>query len=231
MIYYYLVVFIKFIIGFAIIICYFNLSGKTQISQMSPIDLIGNFILGGIIGGVIYSDTIPLHTYIIVLIIGTFLMHILNRVAKKFEIFRSLAVGDPIVIIKNGSLMVETINDKQNKIDMFNLLSILHSRGIGSLQEVHYAQIEPNGQLTVLTKQENEPSVILILRGNIQKLPLELLETDDHYITNLLEQHNLALEDVFIAEYYNYKITITLNDRKKISVDVNLHKKTSEIEA
>lgn len=59
MIFYGLVV-IKFLIGFFVVIAYFNLSGKSQISQLSPIDLIGNFILGGIIGGVIYSDTIAI---------------------------------------------------------------------------------------------------------------------------------------------------------------------------
>lgn len=217
MIFYGLVV-IKFLIGFFVVIAYFNLSGKSQISQLSPIDLIGNFILGGIIGGVIYSDTIPMTTYILVLVLGTFLMHSLNNVAKRFEIFRSFTLGDPIVIVKNGQLMIDTINNKQNKVDIINLLSILHSRGIGSLQEIHYAQIEPNGQLTITEKDQDEPSIVLILRGAIQHLPFELLETDDHYITNLLERNKLKLEDVFIAEYYGNHIIITLNDGKKITV-------------
>lgn len=37
---------------------------------MTPVDFIGNFVLGGIIGGVIYSDTIPLTQYIIILLMG-----------------------------------------------------------------------------------------------------------------------------------------------------------------
>lgn len=222
---YFALVFLKFIIGFFIVICYFNLSGKTQISQMSPIDLIGNFILGGIIGGVIYSDTIPMYTYVLVLIIGTFLMHLLNRVAKKFEMFRSFTLGDPITIIKNGQLMVDTINNQQNKIDIINVLSILHARGIGSIQEVHYAQLEPNGQLTIIEKDQHEPSIVLILRGEILRLPLDLLETDDHYITNLLERNQLKLDDIFIAEYYGDHIIITLKDSKKIMVPAILKPK------
>ena len=46
---FYMLVFVKFIIGFAVVIFYFNQSGKTQLSQMTPIDLIGNFILGGLL--------------------------------------------------------------------------------------------------------------------------------------------------------------------------------------
>lgn len=222
---YFALVFLKFIIGFFIVICYFNLSGKTQISQMSPIDLIGNFILGGIIGGVIYSDTIPLYTYVIVLIIGTFLMHLLNKVAKEFEIFRSFTLGNPITIIKNGQLMVDTINNQKNKIDIINILSILHARGIGSIQEVHFAQVEPNGQLTLIEKDQNEPSIVLILRGEIQKMPLELLETDNHYIEHLLEHNQLKLEDIFIAEYYGNHIIITLKDNKKLTVQAIFNSK------
>lgn len=55
---YYGYVLVKFILGFAIVITHLNFSGKTQLSQMTPVDFIGNFVLGGIIGGVIYSDAI-----------------------------------------------------------------------------------------------------------------------------------------------------------------------------
>lgn len=77
---YYGLVLIKFIIGFVIVITHLNLSGKTQLSQMTPIDFIGNFVLGGIIGGVIYSDSIPLYQYVLVLLIGVCLISLLNAI-------------------------------------------------------------------------------------------------------------------------------------------------------
>lgn len=46
MTYYYALVIVKFFIGFTIVITHMNLSGKTQLSQMTPIDFIGNFVLG-----------------------------------------------------------------------------------------------------------------------------------------------------------------------------------------
>lgn len=57
---YYGLVLVKLIIGFLIVITHLNISGKTQLSQMTPIDFIGNFVMGGIIGGVIYSEAIPI---------------------------------------------------------------------------------------------------------------------------------------------------------------------------
>lgn len=46
---YYGWVLLKFLTGFVIVITHLNLSGKTQLSQMTPVDLIGNFVIGGII--------------------------------------------------------------------------------------------------------------------------------------------------------------------------------------
>lgn len=57
---------LKFLTGFVIVITHLNLSGKTQLSQMTPVDLIGNVV----IGGVIYSDAIPFYQYVIVLLMG-----------------------------------------------------------------------------------------------------------------------------------------------------------------
>lgn len=215
---FYMLVFIKFIIGFAVVIFYFNQSGKTQISQMTPVDLIGNFILGGIIGGVIYTDSISLSRYIVVLIIGTLLMHFLNYIAKKFDVFRSLALGNTIVLIKNGSLLMDNIQDKRNKIDMINIMSSLHSRGIDSIQEIYYAQIEPNGALTIKNKEEKEPSVILILDREIKDCPYHLLEIKPDKVQSLLDKYSLKLEDVFLAEYYDQKVMFVLYDGKRITI-------------
>ena len=46
---YYLLVIVKFIIGFVIVLTHRNISVKTQLSQMTPVDFIGNFVLGGIL--------------------------------------------------------------------------------------------------------------------------------------------------------------------------------------
>ncbi len=124
---YYGFVLVKFIIGFVIVITHLNLSGKTQLSQMTPIDFIGNFVLGGIIGGVIYSDSIPLYQYLIVLLIGVFLISLLNAISKHVNFFRSMAIGQPIPIIKKGRFLVENISDNKNKIDI-PLVRIRHAR-------------------------------------------------------------------------------------------------------
>ncbi|NBN22125.1 DUF421 domain-containing protein [Proteus sp. G4399] len=212
---YYLLVVIKFIIGFAIILAHMNISGKTQLSQLTPIDFIGNFVLGGIMGGVIYTDAIPLYQYVIVFLIGVFFISFLNYISKKFNFFRAVAIGNPIPIIKKGRFIMENITEKKNKIDILNITSRLHAQGIHSFQEVNYAQIEPDGQITVVCDGAKMPSIIIMKDGVIRASELEQIERDENWLNEeMKKQHIDNPEDVFLAEFWDGKVNFILQDGK-----------------
>ncbi len=208
---YYLLTLLKLVVGFVMVMAYMNYMGKTQISQMTSVDFIGNFILGACIGGVVYSDTIPFYQYILVLTMGLALMAALNTVAKHFDFFRKVTIGVPIAIIKDGQFVMENIEAKNSKIDIINVASILHAQGIRSFQEVRYAQIEPNGQLTVVKADEPMPSVIVMVNGNVMTSELEKIEKDEAWLDEQLQQHNIAnKEHVFLAEFWEGETTFVL---------------------
>ncbi|EMK3757044.1 DUF421 domain-containing protein [Providencia rettgeri] len=215
MTYYYSFIILKFIIGFAIVITHMNLSGKTQLSQMTPIDFIGNFVLGGIIGGVIYSDTIPLYQYITILIIGVLFISSLNFLTKKFNFFRNVAIGNPIPIIKKGQFIMANILKKGNKIDIINISSRIHAQGIHSFQEIYYAQIEPDGQLTVICDEKNMPSVILMKDGIVRNSELDSIERDEEWLMQQIELQGIAsVDDIFLAEFWRGEVSFILRDGK-----------------
>lgn len=212
---YYFLVIIKFIIGFTIILAHMNLSGKTQLSQLTPIDFIGNFVLGGIMGGVIYTDAIPLYQYVTVFLIGVCFISFLNYISKKFSFFRAVAIGNPIPIIKKGEFIMENIMEKKNKIDILNITSRLHAQGIHSFQEVNYAQIEPDGQITVVCDGAQMPSLIVMKDGVIRTSELEQIEKDEAWLEDeMRKQHIQKREDVFLAEFWDGKVNFILQDGK-----------------
>ncbi len=215
MIEYYLFVILKFIIGFSIVITHMNISGKTQLSQMTPIDFIGNFVLGGVIGGVIYTDSIPLYQYVILLIIGVCFISLLNYFSKKFNFFRSVTIGNPIPIIKNGNFMMDNFLKKENKIDIINITSRLRSQGIHSYQEIYYAQIEPDGQLTVVCDKSKMPSVVIMSNGSMRHSELEQIEKDEDWLKQEMQKQNIDdPDDVFLAEYWNDQVNFVMKDGK-----------------
>jgi len=203
---------LKFIIGFAIVITHLNLSGKTQLSQMTPVDFIGNFVLGGIIGGVIYSDTIPMYQYIILLFIGVTLISTINWVSKRVNLLRSVTIGEPIPIIKNGQFLMDNILKQQNKVDIINVSSQLHMQGIHSFQQVRYAQIEPSGQLSVVCEGTKIPSVIVMKDGKARTYELDSVEKDEEWLTQEMARLSIKPEEVFIAEFWDGKLNFILKD-------------------
>ena len=58
---------IKLTIGFIALVLFMNLNGRSQLAPTSTEDQIGNYVLGGIIGGVIYSPNISIIQFLIVL--------------------------------------------------------------------------------------------------------------------------------------------------------------------
>ncbi|MGK0603370.1 DUF421 domain-containing protein [Yokenella regensburgei] len=203
---------VKFIIGFVIVITHLNLSGKTQLSQMTPVDFIGNFVLGGIIGGVIYSDSIPMHQYVVVLFIGVFLISLLNALSKRIHFFRAVTIGQPIPIIKEGRFLIDAISSKGNKIDILNVSSQLHAQGIPSFQEVNYAQIEPSGEITVVCDGAKMPSVIVMKDGKARIAELSSIEKDEAWLACQLKSAGIDPHEVFLAEFWNGKVSFILNN-------------------
>ena len=51
---------IKLTIGFIALVVFMNLNGRSQLAPTSTEDQIGNYVLGGIIGGVIYNPSITI---------------------------------------------------------------------------------------------------------------------------------------------------------------------------
>lgn len=72
--FFYLDVFLKLLLGLLAIALVINKSGKGNLAPTSAMDQVQNYVLGGIIGGVIYSPAITLFQFAIVLVIWAFLI-------------------------------------------------------------------------------------------------------------------------------------------------------------
>ena len=65
---------IKLAVGLIGFLWALRTTNRCQLAQMTPVDLIGNFVMGGIIGGVIYTQDITTVQFIIVLAIWQLLV-------------------------------------------------------------------------------------------------------------------------------------------------------------
>ena len=209
---YYFAIIAKFAIGFAIILIHMNLTGRAQISQMTPVDFVGNFVLGGVMGGVIYDQDIPMYQYVIVLLIGVSFISILNSLTKRVTAVRSVALGKPITIIKNGRLSIDDIESNKSRVDLVNLASQIHVSGVKAIQQIHFARIEPSGQLTIFCNKKDLPSSLLVADGKTVDSGLIEINKNDKWLEDKLEHRGLDRKDIMLAEYWDGKIVFMMKD-------------------
>lgn len=95
----YVLISVKFFLGILATILQINILGKYEFSANTPLNQIQNFVLGGIIGGVIYNSSISILTFIIILLIWSLVVIVVKLLINN-KFVKSLVVGNPMILIK-----------------------------------------------------------------------------------------------------------------------------------
>lgn len=191
----------KLLIGIILIVLHLRLTGKQQTTQLTPIDFIGNFILGGVIGGVIYNHAISFAEYISFLLVTFGIISGLNYLTSKFMSTRSLVMGKAYTIIEGGRFSQDALDSTDHKLDPVEFLAELRGMGIFSLSDISLVQREANGSLTVRRKGEGGVNYVLVSSGQVVTDNLELAGHSEEWLRGELEQAGITdLVDLFLVE-------------------------------
>lgn len=195
----YTTVFIKLTLGILCLIVQINLLGKANLAPTSAMDQIQNYVLGGIIGGIIYNNDITVLQFFLVLVIWTFLVFSLKFIKNHNRFAKQLIDGKPVTLIANGKVLVSEC--MRNGVAANDLSFKLRTAGVYEISKVHKAILEQNGQLTISQYGEDTVKYPLILEGQINQDVLELVNRDTLWVETMLAQQSLGLKDVYIGEY------------------------------
>ena len=95
---------LKLAMGIIGLVLQINLMGKGNLAPTSAMDQVQNYVLGGIIGGVIYSDSIGVFQFSLVLVLWTLLVFTLRFIKNHNKLVKSLIDGKPVWVISNGKV-------------------------------------------------------------------------------------------------------------------------------
>ena len=95
------------LIGFFALTIIINVSGKGNLSPSSASDQVQNYVLGGIIGGVIYNNSIQILDYIGILCIWCALVLTLKWI-KQYNVKAKQLIDDR-ALITNGQLRTDIL--------------------------------------------------------------------------------------------------------------------------
>lgn len=175
-----LVLFLRSIILYTLVFAILRFTGKRQISDLQPFDLVITLLLADLASHPASDIAIPL-LYGVVPILSLFLVQqFLAYFSLKSNKLRNLVCGRPLIVIANGIVQESVL--KAARYTLNDLLEQLRSKDVFEIDKVAYAILETNGSLSVMLKgihqkptyrdlklqaPKGEPPHVLVLDGTV----------------------------------------------------------------
>ncbi|QGU94505.1 DUF421 domain-containing protein [Clostridium bovifaecis] len=206
---------LRTLIGFAVLLILTRLIGKKQLGQLTFFTYITGIAMGNIAGDMVVHRDIKVIDGVVALSIWALLTIILELISLKSSKARTLLDGEPSIIIKRGVIMQKELASQRLNID--DLTMLLRNNNIFSIQDVDYAILEPNGQLSVLRKpilesvtkkdMQIQPDnriylpTEIIVDGKLVEKNLKELNLNNEWLKQQLKQAGFnSIKEVFFAE-------------------------------
>ena len=201
---------LKFLLGLLSMVMVINFTGKGNLAPTSAMEQIMNYVLGGIIGGVIYSRDLHLWQFAIVLFIWFSLVYMLRRLKARSHFMQRILDGNPTVVIVNDEVDVAAC--KKAKITAHELTFKLPIHNIFNIRKVKRAVVEQNGQLLVVMAGEENLKYPLLTDGSVKTTVLEAIDKDEAWLRAELAKMGYSdPSKLFLVDYLGGQLVVTPN--------------------
>lgn len=211
---------IRTVILYLILTLGIRLMGKRQIGDMQPNELVVTLLISEIAAIPLQDTGQPILNGISSIFVLVILEIIISVSAMKNLTIRRLLSGQSVVIIKNG--IIDQSAMKKVRMTILDLVELLRGQNVFNLEDVAFAVLEVNGDLSVLLKSQKQTVTVgdmslksekttmplpVISDGKIISETLENLNISRNELMKILKQQSVNLKDVFL---------LTLDRNKKV---------------
>jgi len=137
---------------YVIILVFTRILGRRELSTMQPFDLILLIVIGDLVQqGVTQNDLSITGALVVIATIG------IAQVGTSYLGFRSrrlrsLLEGEPIVLVENGNVIDRNL--RRERLTMDDLTEQARKSEIDSLDDVKWAVLETNGEISFIKQQQ-----------------------------------------------------------------------------
>ena len=132
-----------------------KMMGKKQISELNFFDYVVGITIGSIAADISLDIEKDMIAGIAALFIYGFISYIISFVSIKSILARRFFIGVPTVLVEKGKIIESGL--KKSKIDVNDLLMEARENGYFNLDEIDYALMEVNGNISFLPKEKEKP--------------------------------------------------------------------------
>lgn len=167
--------------------------GKQTLSSMTSNDFVISITLGSLAANLAFNISLKSSYLVLALVVITALSFLLSFIALKNRSLRSWISGSPTVLIEGGQILEANMRKIHYTLDSLN--QALREKDIFNIEEVEYAVLEDNGQVSVLKKEAYQfvTKQDLGLPVKTQAFPVELI-MDGVLVEDNLKPHGLTRE-------------------------------------
>ena len=196
----------KFALGLLTIIVQINVMGKGNLAPNSAFDQVQNYVLGAIIGGVVYNDAIGLIKFTLVLLIWTIIVLLVRFGTTHYAFVKQHIDGSPVVLIEKGEILIGEC--LRHGIQANDLHLKLRMNDVSEIHKVRRAILEQNGQLTVIPYGTETVRYPLIVDGRIDRGVLEILDRSEEWLHEAVRNKGYEVNELFMAEWIDNELEV-----------------------
>ncbi|WP_188205934.1 DUF421 domain-containing protein [Alkalibacillus aidingensis] len=207
---------IRITVAFVILFILARIMGRKEISQMTFFNFVSAISIGSITASLAVDSSLSIRNGIIALMGWTIFTLLMGYIDIKSKKARKITTGEPIIVIKDGKIMENSL--QSTRLDIDSLTTLLRQKGVFSIKDVDYAVFETSGQLSVLKKDLRQSvtkedlniaikekvypaATEVITDGLINKNNLKRLNLDHKWLLKQLENKGIqTIDQVFYGE-------------------------------
>lgn len=203
--------YLRTIILYCVLIAVIRLMGKRQIGQMEASEFVVAMLVADLASIPMQDGGIPLLSGLIPLITVLGLELVLSHLSLKSIWFRKILCGKPVILIENGNILQGNL--RKTRVTMDELTGHLREKDVLDLQDVQYAILETNGNLSVFPYPKQKPAsaadagiqvkkqylpLTVISDGKILKSNLKKAGKDLSWLQRALEKRRVTVADTWL---------------------------------
>lgn len=200
-----------------------KMMGKKQISELNFFDYVVGITIGSIAADISLDIEKDMIAGIAALFIYGFISYIISFVSIKSILARRFFIGVPTVLVEKGKIIESGL--KKSKIDVNDLLMEARENGYFNLDEIDYALMEVNGNISFLPKEKEKPVTKrdMKIKCSNEGLTVNAI-IDSKYMVNNMKAINKDKEwldhELKVNGYDNYDniILATIDNNYKVTI-------------
>lgn len=142
------------LMAYVLLIILLRIAGKRSLAQLNAFDLVITVSIGSVLATIMLDSKVSIFDGFAALLVLLALQWIFALSSKKIEAFNDIVTDDPSLLYYKGTYCQKTMEKERIRKD--EIIKSARLEGILSMESVHAVILEPNGELSILSKRKDK---------------------------------------------------------------------------